>query len=305
MNPFDYLDLHGAGRVNVPNSYSIAYNATTHQTVLDFFYFENSHVYGPSGTQKPKAYECALHFCVKEYSAVMTAGVYSEIPVSTWPDAHHRFERYTDYRDGADVEPTGFEIKNVTLSPPWTAENFTVDSASFAFLRSWLFQPLLFGLRFNPFISNIDNGQDEAEIIFGIQKRMNNTATSAAEVLSQRIADGLTLAMRTMADKDTGAPGAAHENRAFVEARWIFAVLPIALVVATGLFLAATLAITVHRGVPVWKSSALATLAHGLQDESSGCITADRLDAIEHKARARCMTAEEAGGQWRFASAER
>ena len=303
-SPSDYLSLLPAGWMD-PYFYSMAFNDTTQQTIMDYYYFENNQTFDAMTSRvKPAAYECALFFCVKRYTASMNAGRYSENIISTWPDAQHKLDNFPDITTDKKSEPASYTIKNVTLSPPNDTQSYVVDTLTFALLRGWLYDYLGRGIDMSSYFSPVESSEDNAQALYQIQKTGNSTGTSGAERMSSIFADGLTLAMRTVADTEMAVEGDARENKTFVKARWIFAILPIALVVATSLFMAATLAITVRHGVPVWKSSALATLAHGLRDESSACITADRLDLIEHKANTQRMTVEEVDRQWRFAAAK-
>lgn len=291
------MRLQPASWVN-DHMYSLAYGNTTNQTILDFFYFENEHVTGLIVPPKPKVYECVLYFCVQEFTAIMENGNYSETLVSTWPDPHHKLEHFPDFAWQKLPYPRNYPIKNVTLSPPSAAQDYSVDTFTFALLRTWLFDYLANGVGMESYLPSTALGSDTAEAIYEIQRSTTKRdGDSAAERLSVVVSRGLSLAMRALADPTTAAQGHARERKAFVEARWAFVVLPVALVLMTCLFLAATLALTVRRGLPVWKSSALATLAHGLQE---GDIMADRLDVLERKASGQYMTMSEDQHQRRF-----
>lgn len=51
-----------------------------------------------------------------------------------------------------------------------------------------------------------------------------------------------------------------------------------------GRVMAWTVAITFRNGVPIWKSSSLAVMVHGLNDDVSGPITAEKLNTMENNA---------------------
>lgn len=99
----------------------------------------------------------------------------------------------------------------------------------------------------------------------------------------------LTAAIRREADKSIVVEGKALREELCVKARWWWAILPVMLVGLTCSFMLATLIIPARHSVPIWESSALATLAHGLDEGPSGSLTATRLDAVENKARGHRM----------------
>lgn len=297
--PSYYLDLSPAGWMD-RSKYSIAYNRTTRQTILNFYYFENERITGIFTGLKPKVYECVLFFCVQEFAANMRAGQYSENVVSSWPDARDELPNFPNFEPGQALEPATFTMKNVTWSRD-SSDSYSVDTLTFAMLREWIFD-YVGSVSMSSDLPPQQTTEDTGQAIYEFQKNGNNTESFAAERLSKGLAHGLTVAVRSMSNSNMAAQGKAFQSRAFVKARWVFAILPIALVSTTCLFMAATLVITVRHEVPIWKSSALATLAHGLQDGSSACITADRLDVIEDKAGSHHMTVKDVGQQWRFAA---
>jgi hypothetical protein len=90
-------------------------------------------------------------------------------------------------------------------------------------------------------------------------------------------ADGINMLMSDLAVSMTtafrGFAGAVDTNgksitvESYVHIRWGFAVLPIAAIVATLVFLLAAMTMTHTSGTQVWKSSALVSLLHGSSDK--------------------------------------
>lgn len=300
-SPYNYLVLNMAGRQG-DSTTSIVYNRTTDQTILDFYYWQSERTADIFSDLKPKVYECVLFFCIKTYSAAVESGRYTENVTTTWPDPHYKFEKFPDFSSVNEVTgPGSFGIKNATMALPETRNRYNIDSFTFSLLRNWLYW-LLLRTSMSSYNDMGENLQDVGEAIYAIQREGDDTVDGgAANRVAGRMADSLTLAIRGLAKEDTAARGDALENRTFVRARWYFAILPIVLVVCTLFFMTITLAITVRQGVPVWKSSALATLAHGLQDDARVSIMADKLDVIEHKASGQSMTLRSSSRQhWRF-----
>lgn len=66
------------------NYQSMVYNATRKQALVDVFYMYRAG-FESGSKNKPRAAECILYFCVQEYAARVTAGVYSEETLSSWP----------------------------------------------------------------------------------------------------------------------------------------------------------------------------------------------------------------------------
>ena len=80
--------------------------------------------------------------------------------------------------------------------------------------------------------------------------------------------------------------GIAHTKEIYIHVRWSWTILPAATVLVTSMLL--ILAILVNMKHPLLKSSALALLFHGLDDDFAG-IHLDQLETaekIEHAAKA-------------------
>ncbi|KAF2138173.1 uncharacterized protein K452DRAFT_198829, partial [Aplosporella prunicola CBS 121167] len=60
-------------------------------------------------------------------------------------------------------------------------------------------------------------------------------------------------------------PGIAYSNETYVVVRWEWAIFPVLLVLIGAIFLIANLWINGHHRVPLWKSSLLPLLFHGLE----------------------------------------
>lgn len=86
--------------------------------------------------------------------------------------------------------------------------------------------------------------------------------------MMDRIAMSMTNHMRNTADTKSAAVGTAFRMQTIVRARWLWATFPVVLLALTVAFLLATVLVTFRNKVPIWKSSSLASLLHGLDDDT-------------------------------------
>lgn len=149
-------------------------------------------------------------------------------------------------------------------------------------------------------IGSVANSGDVAQAMREIQVGSKGNDHSGPERVFATIAKGFSAAVRQQGDNRTAVAGRALRQESYVKARWAWAILPIALVVLASCFMITTLVLTARHDVPIWKSSALATLAHGLGESSTCGITANRLDVIEDKARGCKMTMQARQQTWAF-----
>ena len=87
-------------------------------------------------------------------------------------------------------------------------------------------------------------------------------------MLMSDVAVSMTVAFRSFQGAVPVAGGRALAERTFVKVRWGFAVLPLVVVAGAALFLVAAIHRTHHSRTKPLKSSALAMLFHGLDDDA-------------------------------------
>lgn len=92
-------------------------------------------------------------------------------------------------------------------------------------------------------------------------------ARDGLAMLMSDVAVSMTVAFRSFMGAVPATGGRALAERAFVKVRWGFAVLPLVVVAGAALFLAAAIHRTHHSRTKPLKSSALAMLFHGLDDD--------------------------------------
>lgn len=248
---------------------------------------------------KPQAAECILHFCVKTFSTSMVAGIFTENVTSVWPMPNDLILNTPNFYIGdwpAATAPSDFNITEVVLKPPGQDESFRVDTFTFFWFKRWMTQMISWEIgglaqfaHFEGSSGDLSTDGSTGDLSRAMHERLKeheDCVGGPVKAIMDRFANAFTAAIRTKATKNLMVDGTALGVETFVKARWGWAILPITLVGLTCLFMMATLALTIKHKVPVWKSSALATLAHGLDEASGELVTADKLDEIERKSEA-------------------
>ncbi|KAK4545223.1 hypothetical protein LTR36_003402 [Oleoguttula mirabilis] len=299
---------------------TIRLRGATNHTIVDI---QSS--YWPAGsrsTNPPSATsECILYFCVKTFTAATVHGEYAETVTATWPGANQTLTGEPDLDSDADFynadgsDATAAELarkSNYTLEPPGSREQYSVDRVTFELLRQWA--AVIFSGSVNSATWNgVNDGglygvSDVPQAFFDAQNELlgPNITIAGYSVpsdggpgkLMAQIATGLTTHMRQTADLDWAVKGDALSVESFVQARWHWAVFPLTLSLLTALFMTATFATCAKAGVPIWKSSCLATLLHGLDERSCQDVTAEKLSDMEGNATAWTMQAQRGESRW-------
>ncbi|CAI7645755.1 unnamed protein product [Penicillium pancosmium] len=121
------------------------------------------------------------------------------------------------------------------------------------------------------FISRCDN--------IGFENIMSNVAASFTKLQLERT-------------KGTFS-GTAHSSEVFVKVRWEWMILPGCLVLAGSCFFIATMVVNRKAKMPLWKSSALATLYHGLEkQEEDKLVTAISMQVQAESSKVRLMDSD-------------
>ncbi|OOQ88061.1 hypothetical protein PEBR_14787 [Penicillium brasilianum] len=123
----------------------------------------------------------------------------------------------------------------------------------------------------DPFISRIDH--------LGLEKIMSNVAASLTKLQLEKT-------NRTFS-------GTAHNSEVFVKVKWEWMILPGCLVLAGSLFFIATMVVNRKARMPLWKSSALASLYHGLEkQEGDRLVTAISMEVEAENSKVRLMSSD-------------
>jgi hypothetical protein len=249
------------------NSGIIYYNSTVFQrasnALLDFYV-----AYTPGGDPEilrnatPVLKECLFQWCVKTFRGSYQNGRLEETVLSTYlpPDITTASTRYMTATLGTDSND---QFAMVAGGRAFTVAANTSRSLSNS-LRANL--PLYF----------LNNTLDATGQYPGRWSFVQN-APYDLNVALGAMADAMTNNMRTSATNNgtISISGDAWSAENFVETEWLWLLLPGALLLCSLVLIGATIVKSRQAGVPTWKSSALATLLHGLTEQSSSYIAPD------------------------------
>ena len=278
------------------------YNQTRNQTILDMLYLSSQNLPGGSWT-RPQAFECIMYFCVKTYSASMHEGVFREDVISSWPGPNGTL------RDGPNLGraftpygPSQIRIQNYTLKPPELDAIYAVDSLTAFLLDSWLTGVILQLAYYSGLNSGYDSGQDLGQFFYDAQRtnQHGSSQLSGPGPVFASIAEIMTSRIRNAAKSDVWVTGAAFSVQTHVGARWYWAVFPVTLIILAFAFMALTIFLSIRNGIPVWKSSSLVVLVHGLGDDTCHRIAAPKLNIIEANAEGSNMGMTVEKSMWRL-----
>ena len=232
----------------------------------------------------------------------MREGQFNEKTISSWPEVNQTLPDEPLLQQ-VSAEPSRFQVKNFTITPPDQSLTYSVDTLTMWVVKTWL-RGLTSGLTYTvtPNSVSLATSEDKGQFFFTAQKIVENGTSrySGPEPVFARMAEIFTAQIRNMASLEYAVAGIAQTAKTFVETRWWFCVLPVALVGLTFTFLLLTIFISVRNDIPIWKSSVLAILAHGLDETTSSAIAANKLDATEDCANRSEMVIGTKGSNWRL-----
>ena len=207
-----------------------------------------------SGANQPiplTAYDCSLRWCGKTWSgASFLNTTYKALSVIEWD-----FQNLTVYRnESARIPHTNY----AALSADSTRErnsmgNFSINTVDWQRTGDYL-QSLF----------SYDDSQGASNILY---------QSSDIPALIQNLADSMTNMVRS-SPTSTSFAGRAYRTETFINVRWRWMTLP-ALVVLSASFLLVAMVLQNRKAkAPIWKSSILPLLFHGLADRTTDAPTA-------------------------------
>lgn len=210
------------------------------------------------------AFDCDFYFCVQKYAGEVSNGVFSEHVIAdfTGGEAIYNPDDW-DGRLGITV-PEGYlpSAYNLTFSMGRQSAD-----ALFRYLGE-LFKGNGTG--------NSDSGgqafsSDVMEAIFlkgpsNLPQTMANVAATMTNNL--RIRSG------------TSVIGTAVALETYIHVRWLWLLLPLIMVSLATIFLALTVWLSRRWDVPNWRSSALAAMMHGVQEDETGALNMRALSLL-------------------------
>lgn len=177
---------------------------------------------------QPHDFECMLLFCVKTYNASMTNGVFQETVTSSWPGPNDTLP----YPKGFHSNETNTGINtNFTLLPPGSDTPFTIHMRTFYLLMLWMNDLLNMNYNNNPTNPEYadwpgsvdvpeafyDSQMSDIDTLGGQRNRTINIGGPGP--IFERIAEGMTSRIRSIAESGQTAVGTAYSIQTSVEAR--------------------------------------------------------------------------------------
>lgn len=274
------LDVFGMTS-HVPAARGDAAHATIVRLV--FMGTEAAHDGGRAGEKRPWARQCVLSACVQTLASGVTNGVLEEKVVDEYVNT-------TVLDISGDGDDDGKD-RNVYVASPRSNSStpYVLSIEAMLAMRGWFASVFATGSAirnaagFNRTV--IANDSSSSAVVVNLTVGISSGETFFdSDVVTAfywnyyEYADGLDMLMRDTATSMTVAfrsfqgveavRGRATSVESYVRVHWGFAVLPILTVTGAALFLAAAIYRTKRSRTEPWKSSALATLLHGLDEDA-------------------------------------
>jgi hypothetical protein len=194
--------------------------------------------------QPISAYDCSLRLCIK-----------------TWPKAFFQDSNY------GETTPTELDFTKVTHRQPGQkpfaileidpALNATQFGTYYINQHDWEMMTEFLAAQFSYHGNSLPSNTDDQ----GVPIMLYHTKDMPATI--NKLADSLTNMIRTSADSYTVA-GQAFRNETFIRIQWPWISLPVLVVTSSNGLLLVMMVQTWRKRAPVWKSSILALLFHGI-----------------------------------------
>lgn len=208
-------------------------------------------------TSPPVVHECVLYFCVQTYNVtVKNSKAHYEV-ISSW------------YNETDPVLPEQHGNPDRTLHRPNdqpsldnSGRDFTIHNRTYG-TALWYLNKTLSGTVVTR-VSEVNSDNNQVDDVLAAMQHSDNVGD-----MMNNFVTSFTNRMRAMAnDTDNKVQGTALISVPYVRVQWAWLSLPILLMVLSLVFLVATSIITKKSNIPVWKTSTLAVIFHGLSETS-------------------------------------
>ena len=233
---------------------------------------------GDIGFGFARAYECIVYFCGEVYHGDVSDGAFNEtVDYATASGSTYTPPWATDITDPA-----------VTITIPAakvsSAQNisFGVLSATNDALQSFLSTILagnVSGYATEGVGSNADPSSDIIQALFNKGTGIDSIPTTVAN-MAKAMSNHIRLT------SDLTAAGTVAKTVTTIHILWLWLILPFVLELIAILVLVLTILVSRRRGLPAWKSSALASM-HGLPQSSKGLLRTDEMEDSASRASVR------------------
>jgi hypothetical protein len=195
------------------------------------------------------AYDCSLRLCLKSWAwASFQASSYAE-PAPTELD----FQKVTPRKSGE------LPLSTLETDPVVNASRFGTYKIN---EYDWQMMAEFLAAQFSYHGSQLPSNTDDQGVPIMLYR------SSDLPSMIHKIADSMTNMIRTSLDS-TPVPGQSFHEETFINIQWAWISLPVLVVLSSNILLAVMMIQTWRRQAPVWKSSVLALMLHGLKSDSS------------------------------------
>lgn len=248
----------------------------------------------------PMAAECVMRYCVQTITAKSEGDGYKETILSTYTNDTSvpiPFDGFTE----------GGERYELILHPPDQNETFimpylskvqtaaTLDYMLPSTMTSWN-QSAYLQSKESTFYHNEELSAFwkwyNQDLVLGINEKVGSHAFSLSSwpkpksvaEYHERLASAISRVMRRYPNSTIPVEGYGTVET-YVHIRWLWLILPVALVIGTFVLLLTTILKSHHDAGGIWKTSVLATLFHGLEEDTRVQLGNDReLSRMQDKA---------------------
>ncbi|KAI1077392.1 hypothetical protein F5B20DRAFT_552313 [Whalleya microplaca] len=249
-----------------------AYGDLPHSMIMKLIFMGTEAYDGTPGETKPWARQCTLSACLQTLESTVVNGALSEKVTHTYTNTTvldisnmNSDQNRNIYAVSSNGNAYMLGIEAMLAMRGWFSSLFATGSAirnAEDFNRT---------ITDNTVVVNLTVGISSGETFFDsdiVTAFYWNYYEYAAglDMLMNDMATSMTVAFRSFLGAELMS-GRTISVESFVHVRWGFAVLPILVVVGTALFLVGAIYSTRQSHTQPWKSSALAMLFHGLEDD--------------------------------------
>lgn len=208
--------------------------------------------------RNPIAFDCDFYFCVRKYASKVSNGVFSEHILANLTGDEVSYRR----RKGGGGKDWSIQVPKEHL-PSGSNLTFSVDDRSA--------DALLFYLG-NLFKGNGSAKWDSGVLAFSsdVMEAIFVKGPSNVPQTMANVASAMTNNMRQKSG--TVAIGTAIALETYIHVRWSWLLLPLIMVSLATILLALTVWQSRRCDIPNWRSSALAAMMHGVQEDEAGAL---------------------------------
>lgn len=252
-----------------------------HSTILRLIFMGTEAAGGPPGNNNPWAQQCSLSACLQTVNATVTIGALSENVTHSF--VNQTVVDTTTQPAGADL---GVYVSDKNATSPSTA--YLLGQDSMLSLRGWFTSVFAAGgatRTTNNSTMTINDRTVAVNLTVGISNGTTffdsdivtafywnyyeypKGSENGIAMLMADVATSVTVAFRSLWGAEP-VHGAAVSTESYIHVRWGFLVLPVLIVLGADLFLVGAIYQTQKTRTRPLKSSALAMLFHGLEDDT-------------------------------------